>query len=362
MKRIFSFIMSVCTLSTSLIPMTVNAGTLFPETDLGWMECEVDGVKCKWLYNPMPFMNVGYLYLMEDVECVPAVENVCKLSDICSGIEESTECKISIAHNAMDMYGDVYFSTELAEDKIGISQIIDLNMCNYQHAYLDGDIFIALNYTSIEAYKAESEEVLNEIFALLPEDEYGYKISSTTTEPIIGNDGYVRIYITYAGIDNLEANSEIARIFKHAALGDYKNSEPELWAKFFDIPKLLYNSDKVLGAKVRTIYGGGLIMPAITSYVRDIDQIEYNVVYSADGSAGDANNDGLLELADVQTLLSHKANSAAGITEPIVSATPDNMDVDGDGEVTIKDAQYLLTYCAQQAAGMNPTWESVINA
>ncbi len=84
------------------------------------------------------------------------------------------------------------------------------------------------------------------------------------------------------------------------------------------------------------------------------------------GLKGDADNDGDVDVADVQEVLSYYAAISAGMDYMFGSNEEEHnyifpyADVDEDGDITITDAMLILTYYSRRAAGMNPTWDELL--
>ncbi len=352
MKKLIASVIACCMAATTVLALPVNAADNVSDV----IRYYVDGVSLA-SYNTNPTStNTGYLYIMEDAADAPVLDDIAYVNDL-EGKYKYYDNEIPVTSNILSKYGDdILYSTQLAQDMTGVSKVIQVNVYGHSFGSIQDNITIALNFDSLEEYEANKDQIFEDVVGLLPDDGYGYKIVDAKIPTSGKFEGKVTVSL-YSVAELEEVETDVSKIFNQQVvdtLGEFNT--------ILEFSKKIEQLDYVYGSMPHIIIQALLSIPNIYAHVHQNDEIIYNVVYSADGSAGDANNDGLLELADVQTLLSHKANSAAGITEPIVSATPDNMDVDGDGEVTIKDAQYLLTYCAQQAAGMNPTWESVINA
>ena len=68
---------------------------------------------------------------------------------------------------------------------------------------------------------------------------------------------------------------------------------------------------------------------------------------------GDVDGNGMIEVADAVSVLTHYAKSAAGIPSTIDSRSAD---VNQDGKIDVADAVEILTCYARQAAGLKPSF------
>ena len=87
------------------------------------------------------------------------------------------------------------------------------------------------------------------------------------------------------------------------------------------------------------------------------DMVQYiNIVLQSEFIKGDVNEDGAVNIADATLVLTHYAQTAAGMASGLSEAQLSAGDTDGDSSITIADATAILRYYAEQAAGLNPAW------
>ncbi len=81
-----------------------------------------------------------------------------------------------------------------------------------------------------------------------------------------------------------------------------------------------------------------------------------NIVLEKAGAKGDVNANSLIDISDATLVLTHYAQTAAGMGGSLSEAQLKAGDTDGDSSITISDATAILRYYAEKAAGLNPTW------
>ncbi len=353
-KHILSILLS---LNAFAIPFssTANALSLDNHEAQTYYQIERNGEVYYQLYlrNGSP-TDIGYIYIMNEENAKPDLDDAVLLSELSPETELDASIAVNICQNTLKKYGDVYFSEEYIENKTGIDKIINLKGYASNDAWLLPEIQVKLNVQTLDEYSEQEDAILNDIFSLLPQDEYGYKVN--TAEDV--DDGVSIKIVSLAYAENIE--TDVSRIFTNGTASICTSIEH--WQALLELADMISESEYVSHAHVSKMGTAESTICTINSSVYDSNEIIYDVVYSAAPTNGDYNNDGLLEISDAQNLLAYSAAHVAGTTEslPIVSSAPENMDVDGDGEITIADAQYVLTYCAQQAAGLNPTWEEIL--
>ena len=81
-----------------------------------------------------------------------------------------------------------------------------------------------------------------------------------------------------------------------------------------------------------------------------------NIVLEKAGAKGDVNANSLIDISDATLVLTHYAQTAAGMGGSLSEAQLKAGDTDGDSSITISDETAILRYYAEKAAGLNPTW------
>lgn len=95
-------------------------------------------------------------------------------------------------------------------------------------------------------------------------------------------------------------------------------------------------------------------------YIATTDEIvcvsdSFNVIVT-DGLMGDVDGDEAISISDATAVLTHYAQSAAGLESVSIS----NADIDIDGTITIQDASFILTYYARIGAGIACTFKEIL--
>ncbi len=343
MKKIISALIAASVTAASVVPVSVCA------RDVKGMDCcymtsiNNEGMTY-YQFGKLDrdaVLPIGYIYITEDGYTPSASQALSPMTREDSLDDEACypySVEEYVPKLITDKYNSVYCSEKLITDRTGIVKIVEVSSCIVRlYRFVNDRVGVVLDYT-LDEFIANKEAILGEIQEKLPE---GYELS------------------LYEELKETEYDNRSCTAISLTAV----NEAVFFGETFVVLNDVLSSIDSVLKTSITGYGTSGTVYEDVNlwSYAYSPQQLTYDMVYSSIGFEGDSNNDGLLEISDVQTLLKHTANSAAGITDPIVAAVPDNMDVNGNGEVSIQDAQYLLTYCAQQAAGMNPTWDSIIN-
>ena len=222
--------------------------------------------------------------------------------------------------------------------------VVEEECLEYQPYDDAGKLVISLNqdmrtYVTVKQLSQEKEYYLfydldlsaGETTYVLPLEAGDYEV--TIGVPYAGSSKKIMEYKKSITIENPDFHLDLQSTMYHYTL--WRTEEP------VEAPVLLQeNSSETDG--VRSVY----------------QALEFQQVSAL---TGDANEDGMVDIADASIALSVYAKRAAGLTiDEYSEAQLNAADVNGSSVVDIADASAILSYYAQNAAGLTPTWDSII--
>ena len=96
---------------------------------------------------------------------------------------------------------------------------------------------------------------------------------------------------------------------------------------------------------------------SISINVADTAEIQYiQIVLKESCDMGDVNANDTIDITDATLILTHYAQTAAGLPSSLTEAQLSAGDTDRDSSITIADATAILKYYAEKAAGLEPAW------
>ena len=126
---------------------------------------------------------------------------------------------------------------------------------------------------------------------------------------------------------------------------------------------LPYTGDTLInvpaGSYTLSFTGGALgsntqFIPVTVSQSQDVQYM--TVTLDPEYIKGDVNGDDAVNISDATIMLTHYAQTAAGLPLSLTDTQLKAGDTDGDSSITISDATAILRYYAEKAAGLDPAW------